>query len=529
MAGDRQPVHAQILTSFLDAATSPVRYSEAKAKPEIECRRLLSLTSFDFAVISAREMTGHDTVGAHCRVVGHIAPQIRFQVNLPTAWNERLYMIGNGGFAGAHPDSSAFLRWQERGVANGFISVYMDTGHDASVEPGSSFADGNLSKEVDFGFRSLKVTADVAKLIAERYYGRPPRRSYFDGCSTGGRQAFVIAQRFPDAFDGIVAGAPPFDATGFFLLSHHAVSALEKIEMTRERLAVLGEAVYRECDGVDGLTDGVIEDPRRCPFDPVEDLPACERDAPGKSCFTRSQREALADLYGPLRAGGSELHPGVPFGAEPLGQPPAGSSPTGLVSGWEPRLWAPTPATGADTRTLLEQRVDDWITFLAFEDDDAERTWRDFDLDRDLDRVGLSTAILSALDTDLAPLAEAGGRLIVYHGWADAGPSPQRTAEYFEALQEEMGMTAAHGTARLFMVPGMFHCSGGVNVDRIDAMTALINWVEEGVAPSELLARREEGGKVVRARPICAYPQVARYTGEGSTEEAANFRCVSRE
>ena len=517
------PVLAQIRTSFVDAEGARVRYAEATAKPVMPCNQLLSLTNYDFAVISARTMPERGNVRAHCRVFGVIAPEIRFQLNLPDHWNERLYMIGSGGWGGQHPDSPAFLQWQERSVANGFVTVYSDRGHDQRAEPGTSFAYRNLAKEVDFGFRSLHVTGDTAKRLIEAYYDRPPRRSYFDGCSNGGREGFVLAHRFPDDFDGILAGSAPFDSTGWFLMLRQVVSALQKVQITPERLEILGNAVYAKCDGIDGLEDGVIEDPRRCTFDPHQDLPRCPGDTPGARCFTEGQLDGLEMLYGSVSINGKPRHPGIPLGAEIIGKPHNGF-PGPMISGWEPRLIQLGRAATEGIPVLLEERLDFWLANLAYEVDDAMRTWRDFDIDRDHGKLGFSTANLGVTEPDLVPLSESGGKLIAYHGWSDTGPSPLRTAEYFDNLYESM--PGLRETARLFMVPGMFHCGGGSHADHFDLMSTLIDWVEAGIVPKQMRASRIEKGKVVLTRPICAYPRVARYTGRGSTDDARNFRCL---
>ena len=523
--------HARWLSSLVLATSMLPASAAARSAPQpaTSCQPLLSLSSIDYSILSAR-IVRKNGVPEHCRVLGVIRPEIRFIVNLPTDWNGRFLMIGGGGWAGFPPEDPFVLPRQEGAVRQGFATGYTDSGHNRYLEQGATFAYNNLQAEVDFGFRAVHLTAVIAREIINVYYGQPAEYSYFLGCSTGGRQALVSAQRFPSDFDGIVAGAPVHDFTGLLLKLRQAVEALEKIQMTPARLEVLSAAVYERCDGLDGLVDSVIDDPRQCHFDPTRDLPRCDGENTNR-CFTAPQMEGLRELYGPLIVNGVRIHPGIPLGAEIKGRAPVALAGATLASGWNPRLMSTRDVNLYGQiipagRPMMEQRLIDWLRYVAFEEDDPERTWRDFDIARDLPKLSLTRSIMDAVDPDLTPLANAGGKLIVYHGWSDTGANPLRTAEYFDEVYETMG-APGRDTARLFMVPGMFHCGGGTNVDRIDPMTSIIEWVETDTAPDSLIASRVENGKVTRTRPIYAYPNVARYKGEGSTDEARNFKSVS--
>ncbi len=510
---------------------SRIDYTQATKQPVRSCASLLNVTNFRHAVVSARVIPARNRVPEHCRVLGMIRPEIRFIVNLPTRWNERFLMLGGGGWVGFPPEDPYVLRQQETGLGRNFATAYTDTGHDRFVKEGATFLYQDLEAEVDFGFRAVHLTTLTAKTIIEAYYGTAARFSYFMGCSTGGRQAMVSTQRFPSDYDGVVAGAPVFDFTGLLLQLRHAVEALEKVEITPARLAILGETIYEQCDKIDGLADRVLEDPRRCDFDPGAHLPRCGAASRPDGCFTDLQIEGLKQLYGPLVVAGERIHPGIPLGAEIKGRANATLSGSATASGWNPRLMNTRGVNLAGQiippgRPMMEQRVLDWLRYVAFEQDDPNRHWKEFDLARDLDKVTQTRMIMDGTDPDLQALAKSGGKLLVYHGWSDTGANPLRTAEYFDEVYETMG-TAGRDTARLFMVPGMFHCAGGSNVDRMDTISALIQWVEGGQAPDRLTAARVEGGKVTRTRPICAYPDVARYRGSGSVDEAVNFDCVS--
>jgi feruloyl esterase len=508
---------AQIRTSFAESQSSAVNYTKPTAGPGRSCKSLLEETDFDVSVVSAHTISATDKTPEHCQVFAVIRAEIRVWINLPKAWNGRLYVIGEGGYGGHDAGFWLWGPWQERGLQSNFVTVFNDTGHDERIYPHTTFAHNSLGGEIDFGFRAVHLSTVFAKRIVETYYGTQPNYSYFDGCSTGGRQGIAAAQRFPHDYDGILAGDPPFDMVGLMVRLRQSIEALHEIKITPSLLAILGDTIYKRCDKIDGLEDRVLRDPRQCDFSPQRDLPLCQEKA-SEECFTKEQIHGLDLLYGPVIVGGKTLQPGTPMGAE------IKDLATGK-SGWEPRLMN-IDKDGNVQQPLMEERIADWLPNMAFEVDKAEITWRDFDLERDLPKLERTRMIHDATDPDLSLLAEANGKLIVYHGWSDTGPNPIYTAEYFDKIYEVMG-DKARNYARLFMVPGMFHCLGGTNVDRFDGMTALINWVERGVAPDMIVAGRIENGATVRTRPMCAYPQVAKYMGKGSTDEAENFACVT--
>jgi feruloyl esterase len=245
-------------------------------KPAIACGELRSLTSYDFSVISATVMPVSATYPEHCRINVMVQPEINIQVNLPTAWNGRLYMFGNGGWAGEPFESAGRAANRARGLKAGFVTAATDTGHSAASEPGASFA-RNRQKLLDYGFRSLHVTAETAKLMARTYYGVGPTKSYYEGCSQGGRQGLTLAQRFPADFDGIVAGSPGLYQTATHLSRAYWMQGMNANPFPASKLGLLAQRVYEQCDAKDGLKDGLIDDPRRCDFKPAHDLPHCAR------------------------------------------------------------------------------------------------------------------------------------------------------------------------------------------------------------------------------------------------------------
>ena len=299
-------VDAQNGSSFLDASRSAIDYTAATTHPAVACESLRSLTGHDYSIISATRIDATPDVPEHCRVFGVVPPEIRFNVNLPTGWNGRFYMHGNGGYAGNPPDSAGTLRTAGQAVARGFATAYTDTGHDSRVEPLGTFAHDNLGKEIDYGFRAVHLTAATAKTLIAAYYGRSETYSYWDGCSTGGRQGLMSAQRFPGDFDGILAGAPVLNFTDTQIASVWISQALERHRVSPAKMLLVGDAIYERCDTADGLEDGLISDPRACDFDPARHLPVCAGPS-GEACFTPGEIETLQAIYGgPMRnSGGS--------------------------------------------------------------------------------------------------------------------------------------------------------------------------------------------------------------------------------
>ena len=502
---------AQNGSSFLDASRSAIDYTVATTRPAVACESLVSLTDHDYTVVSATRVDATPDVAEHCRVFGVIPPEIRFNVNLPTGWNGRFYMHGNGGYAGNPPDSAGTLRTAGQALARGFATAYTDTGHDSRVEPLGTFAHDNLGKEIDYAFRAVHLTAVTAKTLIAAYYGTAETYAYWDGCSTGGRQGLMSAQRFPDDFDGILAGAPVLNFTDTQIAYVWINQALANTPVTPAQMTLVGDAVYDRCDATDGLEDGLITDPRACDFDPARHLPVCgvsDRDRDGdERCFSTGEIETLEAIYGGPMRNGTQLFPGQPLGAE------AGN-------GWN--RWI----VSARGRSLGLTFADTFFKYLAFTPDDPEYDWRTFDFETDPDRVTIRE-ILDATDPDLSAFRARGGKMITYFGWADTALNPMMGVNYYEDVRATMGEATAADVYRLFMVPGMFHCRGGLGTDRFDALTPLVNWVEGGVAPEEIHATRIEDGEVTRTRPLCPHPQVATYTGSGSIDDASNFICAT--
>jgi len=493
-----------------------VRFRDWKApgaivKPGIACSELRSLTSIELSIVSASLMQATADAPEHCRVSILIAPEINVEVNLPAAWNGRLYMFGNGGWAGESFDAASRVATRARGLTYGFATAATDTGHSAAVEAGASFAK-NRQKLLDFGFRSLHVTADVAKLLVRTYYGQSQSKAYYDGCSQGGRQGLILAQRFPADFDGILVGAPALDSVGTMMARAWWTQGITANPIPASKLSLLAQRVYEKCDAKDGLKDGLIDDPRRCDFHPAQDVPRCAEGSDKADCFTGDQIASLDRIYGDISSQGKRLFPGWPAGAEVAG--PSGQS-----------AWIGMALNGPNGPGTWRSYADNFLKYIAFPERNPEKSIESFDIDQDPQRASTLRNILDATDADLSAFQRRGGKIMMYFGWADPQLNARMGVEYYEKVVERMGGSTGD-FFRLFMVPGMFHCRGGVGTDTFDAETPLVKWVESGAAPEQIAASRVVANKVVRTRPLCAYPQVARYKGTGSIDDAANFACV---
>jgi feruloyl esterase len=428
---------------------------------------------------------------AFCRVAATLAPsrdsEIKIEVWLPVSgWNGKFEAVGNGAFSGsiAYPAMMTAL-------TRGYATASTDTGHSGN---NARFAAGHPEKVIDFGWRAVHEMTVAAKRIVAAYYDSAPTFSYWSGCSAGGRQAMMEAQRFPADFDGIIAGAPGLDWTGRAAQAVRVMKALEKNEaaqLSSAQAQLLHRAAIDACDARDGLKDGLIADPSQCRFDPA--VLQCKADDTG-TCLSAAQIATARLIYSPL------INPKTK-------REIAGLAP-GSELGWTAIGWtASARATGVDQ-----------FRFLVFDDPawDPQRFAGDADVARaeDADR-----GTINALDPNLRPFLDRGGKLIQYHGWSDPQISPFNSTQYYSRVRETLGAGIDNGY-RLFMAPGMAHCGGGEGPNTFDMVGALERWVEQGQAPDQILASRQS-----RTRPLCPYPQIAVYKGAGSIDEAASFAC----
>lgn len=509
-----------------DAATTTAAPATADTSGPMACETLTGLTLADTAITLAETVPAGPFTppGANqalelpgfCRVVAMTQPAVNFEVWLPTeGWNGKFHTSGNGGMAGSISYSA-----MATALNRGYAAASTDTGHvrgDGGFDANWALNRPDLIE--DFGHRSIHLTAVHGKAISEAFYGDAPNYAYYVGCSKGGQQGMMEAQRYPEDFDGLVVGDPAHMWTSFYASAHlwYALATLDNEDsyIPPSKVAILGDAVTAACDAIDGIEDGVLDDPRKCQFDPGTLTCAAGQDE--STCFTAAQVQAVKDIWsGPTNSAGDVLYPGlVPGGEDGRG-------------GWT--SWVTGQQAYAGTHFMA---AEDFMRNMVF--DDPEWNFRTWDYERDLPIALAKTGdALDADDPDLRPLRDRGGKLLVYHGWSDSDISPIGTIDYYEEVMSLIGDGASSDEAlaatkeffRLFMVPGMGHCRGGPGPDSFDALTAMERWVEQGVAPDQMVASKMADGEVVRTRPLCTYPQVAKWNGTGSTDDATNFSCV---
>jgi len=500
------------------------------------CAALTQLPNLTITSASIREADGGLP---YCYVRGVIAPAIGFHVQLPleASWNGRFLMWGDGGKDGD-------LDFADARVTEGYAVANTNMGHDSGAEPGSSFALDNRQSEIDFGHRAVHLTVVAGKEVVDAYYGRAPSYSYFEGCSTGGREGLMEAQRYPYDFDGIVAGAPAhryqdLNVARTWLLQRMYRDSFsgsfsfdtdgDGLPDSPRKLEILIDAVLAKCDAIDGIRDGVIDDPRDCRFQPDADLERmmCPEDRNGESCFTSKQLQHVKDFYtGAYDSSGRHVYPGHAFGSEAqwlgLYVPHRGNSYTAGALGVTADhlnylFYENDPGVPPASLTDLSRAPDRSST-------PPEWAWWEFDIDDATGPDGdLMRSITDANDPDLTRfLVENDGKLILYHGWSDALITPVGTVEYYDAMVEETfggNLQAARERSRLFMIPGMGHCSGGPGPNTWDKLAPLVAWVERGEAPDAIVAQHRTNGVVDDERPIFAYPDRAVYAGPAGGQD----------
>ena len=436
----------------------------------------------------------YNRMPAFCRVAATISPApgstIKMEVWLPAeGWNGKFVGVGNGGFSGEiwYPSMAEPL-------IRGYAVAGTDTGHEGSPSD-ATFGIGQPEKIIDFGWRAVHEMTVTSKAIAAARYGRGARHAYWLGCSSGGRQGLKEAQRFAADYDGISAGAP---AHNWVPLMAHATRIQRLLTDTAvglkgPQLRRIKEEAIAACDAKDGVTDRVVEEPGSCAFDPAK--LQCGTD-PSANCLTPRQVEAVRSVYSGVSAGGKVLMAGPTPGGEPL--------------------W------GAFTPNAFPIGLN-YFRDLVMKD----KAWdiATFDLERDIPRaMAADPGEFTTTKADLREFFARGGKLLLWHGWTDGMIPAQSTVDYYQSVLAASGAGARNG-ARLFMLPGVDHCAGGEGPDTFDALGTIDAWVESGKAPERIVARKALKDGAQRTRPLCAYPQVARYKGTGSTDDESSFEC----
>jgi hypothetical protein len=459
-----------------------------------------------------------------CRILAKARPSsdsdITIEVWMPLDnWNGKLQGLANGGFAGA-------INYLELGASlqHGYVATGTDTGHTGSPID-AAWALGHPEKIIDFGYRGIHEMTRVAKLVIPQFYGSAPKRSYFAGCSDGGREALMEAQRYPDDYDGILAGAPANYWTGLLSLAvvdTQAVTATPASFIPPAKIPTIGKAVIAACDKLDGVADGVLNDPRQCHFDPA--TIQCKEGGDSNECLTSPQVAALKTIYAGIRdASGRTIFPGYLPGAEE-GQ-----------GGWALWITGPAPA-----KSLMAYFGLGYYSNMVYDKKDWD--YKSFAVESGMKTADSRTAeALNATNPDLSAFRNRGGKLILYHGWNDPAIPALNTVNYYQNVIDEMGRSAADSFTRLYMVPGMQHCGGGPGPENfgeaLDATSndpqhniriTLENWVEKGTAPSSFVVSKAASANSPEiTRPLCPYPQSAKYKGTGDPNKAENFTCAN--
>lgn len=495
---------AVLVLSFADAHGQAVPVA---TKDTCEAMLHLDLSAVPDApskVTGAEVVEATSEVRAHCRIQGYVRSNVKFELRLPlTAWNGKHLMRGCGGFCGA------VLPRCDGALNKGYACIASDMGH-FSTGLDAQWAWNNREAELDFSHRATHVTAVVGKTITARFYRSSVTRSYYEGCSTGGRQGLVSAQRFPDDFDGIIAGAPVINETGAGVQLLWSVRAARRPDgipiLEPDDVRALHAAVLAQCDALDGVADGILADPRACR--PDLSRIRCETVAAEKNCLSAEQTEAVRKIYeGPVDSRGRALYTG------------------GAMPGSELNWIGPYVAPRGETPSYYTF-IGDLFRYLAFAEDPGP-DWRPehFDFDRDPSRLGFMEQLFTGSNPDLRRFRDRGGKLILYQGWSDQSVVPLNVIDYYELMARAMGGADEAGKfARLFMVPGMNHCAGGVGATEFDFLTALEEWVEQGRAPSRLIGAKRDDGRVVLKRPILPYPRVPKYRRGADPTKPESFR-----
>ena len=487
-----------MILSFVSSLYSaPCENVKSLSFPDTTITLAQSVAPGGFSAPGGRGAEAFKQLPAFCRVAATLRPsndsEIKVEVWLPeSGWNGKLESVGNGAWAGtiSYPAMATAL-------AAGYATASTDTGHTGN---NADFITGHPEKVIDFGYRAVHEMTVAAKSIVDAYYGTKPKYSYWNGCSTGGRQALMEAQKYPNDYDGILAGAPAIYASrlqGMQVWASQTVHKGEASYIPPSKYSVIHDAVLQQCDALDGVKDGVLEDPTKCKFD-LKVLACKDTDAP--SCLTSPQLEAARKLYaGPVNSKTARpLFPGLEPGSE---------------LGWN-TLGGPQPMS-------LASEV---YKYLVFNNPNWDYKTINPEVDFELAEKAIGDSV-DAANPNLKPFVDHGGKLIMYHGWSDPGIPPRNTIQYYKKVAGTLGESKMKDSIRLFMIPGMNHCQGGPGTDKFDGIAALAQWVEGGKAPDQIPASHQTAGKVDRARPLCAYPSVAVYKGSGSTDDSANFLC----
>jgi len=482
--------------------------SVAQNKPVTEicipCEKLTGLRLPDVKIISAVTV---NQGSSYCKVTGVIGREINFELLLPFDWNGMYVMGGGGGFVGSVQNMAAGK------VNEGFATSGTDTGHKTAGLGSANWALNDMEKQLNFGHLAVHRTAEVSKAIIGSFYGNWPKFSYFMGCSRGGGQAMMEAQRYPDDFDGLIAGAPAFDWTSIAvegIQNTQAVfpSKLTESILTREHIKILQQSILKACDNLDGVKDSIINNPAKCKFD-FATLPMCAGDVPGKECFTTAQVKAIKTIYDGFDIGNGIKYPGFPFGGE-----------------YEPGSWI-TWITGPNEMTkaagypsLISYFGIEIFKYLILQD--PNWNYLDYKFSGYEKEMKYAAAYLNATSVDYSGFKNRKGKIIFYHGWNDPALSAFSTIDHYNAVKA--ADPSINDYMRLYLLPGVLHCGGGEGPSDADLLSVLRNWVENNKQPDRVVITKKIAGKEVMSRPVYPYPQEAIYDGKGNPNIEGSYK-----
>ena len=479
------------------------------APGEAACTKLSTAAVPNTKISSAKEVAASEAVKtpAFCEVTAVVSPvqgsHVGVVYRLPDNWNGKLLGLGGGGWAGnVHFEAAA------QGLAKGYATAQTDGGHEATDLWNTTWAASPAAVD-DFAHRAIHVMTTTGKSVVAKYYGQSQKRAYFQGCSTGGRQALMEVQRYPDDYNGVIAGAPVYTLTTQTMgMLRSLAFSKPGASVTSAQLAHLNQAALAACDAQDGLKDGIVTDPRMCQLDPA--VIQCKAGESGDSCLTPAQVAAVKTLYDGIKTSSGE------YASYPISR--------GSELGWDRFISTAQATTGPALATTVAGAGIGGLRTALFGNADFDLATFNPDRDYKVVRGSEFAKAYEAKNPNIAPFISKGGKLILWHGFDDPGPSPLATIDYYENVRKVTADKAGplDASVRFFIAPGVYHCRGGPGADTFDSIAAMDEWVEKGKAPDTMLASRQDGKFT---RPLCRYPKLPRYKGTGDANSAESFEC----
>jgi hypothetical protein len=492
-----------------------VNFKVATARPSMACTSLKGrVLDSESRITSAVDVPANAPVPEHCEVVVSTKKTLHIAIDMPVGWNQRGYVFGNGGFGGGSVLAAGAIAERDSILVNNFSVASNDDG-----EPNASFSDPDYGKFlktnpeglVDYSYRAVHYSALYVKQVPQIYYAQAEAETYFVGCSDGGREGLIEAQRFPDDFNGIVAGASVLADSDLQIQNMWNVTSYNDATFTLDQLSTISSAVLAKCgEELNGVPDGIVPDPRLCKFDARKDIPIC-KGPPNSGCLTHAELDAYTKMIGGPISKGKIYFPGMPVGSE---------------ANW-PGAVVPLSPGGVTYQALLG---DNWIKYALGYGTGMNFHPKSFNYNKDpylFNNLAPVHAIADSTDTNLTPFQRRGGKMISYVGWADPLVGPWSLVGYYESVERRLGTKHTDDFYRFFTLPGVAHCAGGAGPDTIDPFSALVDWTEDNFAPSTLIASKVDGnGNILFQRLLCMYPFMGQFINGDNPKSASSWTCV---